>query len=111
MKVDLRDKIRQISNVLFIITQILGAYITNIFGIGLSMAQSSERFPFPLLPDGFVFIIWSVLFPAISAYGVFQLLSSNTSNNLLRAIGNKTAVAFFLITVWVVITQLFDIRQ
>lgn len=99
------------ANLLFIISQIFASYIADLTGYGISMSQSARLFPFALLPASYAFIIWFPLFLGLIAYGLYQFFSHNSSNVLLDIVGEKTAKAFFIVTLWLLLTQLFDIRE
>lgn len=89
---------------------IFGSYITNILDSGVSIADTSRIFPFPLLPASYAFAIWGVLFPALIAYGIFQILPFNNTP-LLEKIGFKTTLGFCITTIWIILTQLYDIHE
>jgi hypothetical protein len=94
---------------IFVLAQIAASYITKIVGDGVSMAELSEIYPFPLLPAKYVFAIWGLLFPLLIAYAIYQILPANSRDALLEKIGFKTAGAFFITTVWLLVTQLGNV--
>jgi hypothetical protein len=107
----LKSKVRRISNLIFIFGMIFASYVTNIFNVGISLSDSAKYFPTLLLPEPYAFSIWGIIFPALIAYGMFQNSSLNYDNVLLKKIGVHTAIAFFLTTVWVANTQLYDLQD
>ena len=110
MNKDFKNNFRQISNLLFVFSMIFGSYITKILDTGVSIAEASRLFPFPLLPANYAFAIWGLLFPALIGYAIFQILPFS-NNQLLEKIGFKTATGFCTITIWIILTQLYDIHE
>lgn len=102
-----RDWLRQALNLLLSITQFAAAVLifSSQFGDDLFRNPSSQE-P-PIVPAEYTFGIWSVIFLSSIAYGVYQALPRQRSNDLLRRIGFQTAFAFGCITLWSVAT-LFD---
>jgi hypothetical protein len=105
------DFLRKVSNLVFIFGQIFASYITDIFGFGVSIRSASQDFPIILVPVGYTFSIWLLIFALLIAYGIFQILPSQSNNILLRKIGFHTASAFGLTTIWVTLTQLYDLQH
>jgi hypothetical protein len=105
------DRIRQFCNLVFIVGLIISSYITKILDIGISLQDSVKYFPIALLTAAYTFSIWLPIFIGLLAYGIFQALPKQTDNLLLRSIGVDTAIAFFLITTWMLVTQLYDIEN
>lgn len=102
-----RDYLRQVLNLLLSITQFAAAALifSSQFGNDLFYNPVSRE---PLiLPADYTFGIWAFIFPASIAYGVYQALPRQRTNDLLRRIGFQTAFTFGCITLWSVAT-LFD---
>ena len=54
----------------------------------------------PIVPAGYAFIIWSVIYAGCLAYGVYQFVGSRSDDPLLRRIGFLTASGFLGCCVW-----------
>jgi translocator protein len=105
-----RDLIRQGLNLVFSVGQFAAAILifSGEFGERLFYDPNSRE---PLiLPADYVFSIWGFIYPASIAYGIYQALPRNRENALLRRIGFPTAVAFFCIMMWSIVTLVDPIR-
>lgn len=61
--------------------------LANILPInGLNTGQISDRFPVFFVPAGYVFSIWGLIYLALTAYSIYQLLPAQWGNPRLRAI-------------------------
>jgi hypothetical protein len=105
-----RDGLRQLLNLVLSIAQFGAATLifSSSFGDELFYNQAARN-P-PIVPADYTFAIWAVIFPASIAYGSYQALPAQRSNDLLRRIGFRTAFAFGCITLWSVATLLDPIR-
>lgn len=105
-----RDRLRQGLNLLLSIAQWAAAALI------FSTALGDELFSNPasqdplIVPAGYTFAIWAFIFPASVAYGVYQSLPQQRTNDLLRRIGWHTAFAFGCITLWSIATVFDPLR-
>ena len=94
-----RDLLRQGLNLLLSITQFAAAILTFSGQFGDQFFYSDRRDPL-IVPADYAFSVWSLIFPASIAYGIYQALPGQRDNPLLRRIGWWTAFAFACITLW-----------
>lgn len=87
------DRPRQISNLVFAVGQAAASAITPALGLP-PVGSVSDRYPTWVVPAGYAFSIWGLIFVLCIAYAVWQLLPSQRSNPLLRRVGWLTAAAF-----------------
>jgi len=83
-----KDTLRQI----LVIFAVIAVITVNILAVilplnGLDTGEISDRFVVYLVPAGYVFSIWSLIYLGLIAYGIFQALPSQKENSRLRAIG------------------------
>src|ERR1035437_9347747 len=94
------NSIRIWGNVTFAITQILAGFVPQIFGWGMGVGQQSASSQTPVIPAGYAFSIWGLIFALFVAYAIYQALPKNRENELLRQVGFYTLGAFLFCTVW-----------
>lgn len=87
------DRLRQVSNLVFAIGQAAAPSITPALGLP-PVGQISDRYPTWVVPAGYAFSIWGLIFGLSIAYAVWQLLPAQRENPLLRSVGWLTAIAF-----------------
>jgi hypothetical protein len=107
-----RDKVRQTTNVAGALFQILaGPLGTLLFGV--SVGEVSDRNGTSVVPAGYAFSIWGVIFALCLAYAVYQALPRERENPLLRRVGWFSAGAFLLNGLWTFVfpAQLFIASQ
>jgi benzodiazapine receptor len=83
-----KDTLRQI----LVIFAVIAVITVNILAVilplnGLDTGEISDRFVVYLVPAGYVFSIWSLIYLGLIAYGIFQALPPQKENSRLRAIG------------------------
>lgn len=105
MKDKTEDIFRQVANIMFAITQILAGYFFQLSEVGASVAEQSRRTETPVIPAGYAFSIWGLIFFFSLSYAIYQALPSKRNNELLRSIGFWTAGAFLFNTIWEVVAQ------
>lgn len=100
------DRLRQAANVVLAITQVTMAALssTGVFG-GASVGAISDRFDSSVVPAGYTFAIWSVIYPLSLAYAVYQARPAVRTDPRLRRTGWWTAAAFAASSVWIVAFQ------
>lgn len=93
------DRPRQILNLVFAVGQAAAPAITPALGLP-PVGQISDRYPTYVVPAGYAFSIWSLIFALSLAYAVWQMMPAQRENPLLRRIGWLTAAAFAGSTAW-----------
>lgn len=101
----LNDKFRQLLNICFAIAQPVVAVLVNLEITGPSIGAISDRYPTYVVPAGYAFSIWSLIFAISLAYGVWQALPGQRQNPLLRRVGWLTAVSLASTSVWMLVFQ------
>lgn len=93
------DRLRQASNLVFAVGQAAASAITPLLGLPF-VGEVSDRYPTYVVPAGYAFSIWSLIFALSLAYAVWQALPAQRENPLLRHVGWLTAGAFAGSTLW-----------
>lgn len=93
------DRLRQSLNLLFAVGQAAAPALTPLLGLPF-VGQVSDRYPTYVVPAGYAFAIWSLIFALSLAYAVWQALQAQRENPLLRRVGWLTAAAFAGSTAW-----------
>jgi hypothetical protein len=93
------DRPRQVLTLLFAVGQVVVPALTPLLGLPF-VGSVSDRYPTYVVPAGYAFSIWSVIFALSIAYGIWQALPAQRANPLLRRVGWLTAVAFAGSTFW-----------
>ncbi len=101
----LKDKIRQLLNLVFAIVQPIVGYIGSQELTGPSIGTISNRYPTYVVPAGYAFTIWSVIFALCLGYGIWQALPAQRENPMLRRVGWYTTSALACTSVWTFIFQ------
>src|SRR5262245_40539074 len=100
-----KDKFRQLLNLCFAVAQPVVAVLVNLEITGPSIGAISNRYPTYVVPAGYAFSIWSLIFALSLGYGVWQALTAQRENLLLRRIGWLTASAMAATSVWMLVFQ------
>lgn len=93
------DRPRQICNVVFAVGQAAASAITPMLALP-QVGSVSDRYPTYVVPAGYAFSIWGLIFALSIAYAVWQMLPGQRENPLLRRVGWLTAAAFAGSTAW-----------
>ncbi|HEX6910171.1 MAG TPA: hypothetical protein VF142_07245 [Longimicrobium sp.] len=93
------DRLRQASNLVFAVAQTGASAITPRLGLP-PVGSVSDRFPTYVVPAGYAFSIWGLIFALCIAYAVWQALPARRESPLLRRVGWLTAAAFAGSTLW-----------
>lgn len=99
------DLIRQVLNIAFAVAQVLTTYLAFYTGTSFDEATRTDRGEHLIVPAGYTFIIWSLIYAGSIAYAVYQALPSRRENILLRSVGYFTAGAFLSTTLWLVMAR------
>lgn len=95
----LADWLRVVLNIVLAAFQPFAPLIVQTAGVN-DIATRSAQSPSLFTPPDFTFAIWGIIFLAMLAYGIYQALPSNITNNRLRRIGWWTAIAMALNISW-----------
>jgi translocator protein len=99
---DGRDLARQVVTIIAFVATVAVNSLANILPInGNTTAQVSDRFPVLVVPAGYVFSIWSVIYLGLLAFTVYQALPSRRADPLLRRIGWLPALTGALNVAWI----------
>ena len=93
------DRPRQVLNLVFAVGQAAAPALIPLFGLPF-VGRVSDEYPTYVVPAGYAFSIWSVIFALSIAYAVWQALPAQAGNPLLRRVGWLTAAAFAGSTFW-----------
>ena len=100
------DRRRQIATVAtFALTIVINVAANAIPINGQTTAQISDQFHVYVIPAGYVFSIWSVIYLLLAAFTIDQARSSRSDDPTLRRLGWLPAIAGVLNTSWVLSFQ------
>lgn len=94
------DDLRRWLNLLLSIAQIAVTVSCFAFGTSFNDAGGPPSADPPIVPAGYAFIIWSVIYAGCVAYGIYQFAGSRAHDPSLRRIGFATASGFLGCCVW-----------
>jgi hypothetical protein len=100
-----QDQLRRLLCLILPWVQIATAFLPAL-GIGTSMSAVSAASRTPVVPAGYAFSIWSLIFVLAAAYGIWQFLPANRESALARRTGWPLAGAFAANTIWQVTSQI-----
>ena len=100
------DYVRQGLNLALAIAQPVTTFLCFALGTSFNDATRGGGGEPAIVPAGYAFIIWSLIYGGAIAYGVFQALPANRDNPLLRSVGFYTAAAFLGTCAWLVMARL-----
>ncbi|MFC3124304.1 hypothetical protein ACFOD4_04455 [Pseudoroseomonas globiformis] len=104
-----RDDARTLLNLLLPMAQPLVAMMAPVFGIGHTQAEMSARSQTAVVPAGYAFSIWGLLFALSIAWGIWQVLPDGGKNSIVaRRLGWPLALAFAGSILWMVLSQLTE---
>jgi len=67
---------------------------------GLSTGEISDRFPVYFVPAGYVFSIWGVIYLALTAFSIYQVLPKQADNPWLQRIRPIYIIASLVNIIW-----------
>lgn len=100
-----RDHLRQALNVVLSVSQVVAI----VWAFAIKPSFSFDVLPQdnpPVIPAGYAFTIWFVIYAGCVAYAVYQALPAQREKTLLRRIGWWSTAAFLSSTLWAVTTGL-----
>ena len=100
------DSVRQLVTVLsFLLTIIVNAAANALPINGQLTYQISDRYAVHVVPAGYVFAIWGVIYVLLAAFTVWQALPRNREDPTLRALGWLPALSGVFNSAWIVLFQ------
>jgi hypothetical protein len=100
----MNDRLRQVLVILATVGQAVLGWWSNT-AIQPSNGEVSDSFMTYFIPDGLTFAVWGYLYLIVIAYGVYQLLPSQTTRPLHRSIGPWVALGCGASAIWPLIFQ------
>ena len=96
------DILRQIANLVALLVTITVNALANALPInGLTTGEISDRFQDYFAPAGYVFSIWGLIYLALFAFAIYQLLPSQRENKRLRKIGYLFVLGSLANSAWI----------
>jgi hypothetical protein len=96
-----KDRVRQIINVIALLATIVANGLANALPLnGLTTGEISDRFEVYFVPAGYVFSIWGLIYLALTAFIIYQVLPSQRDNPRLRRIGYLFALSCVANVAW-----------
>jgi len=100
------DSSRQLVTVLaFLLTMVVNTAANALPINGQLTAEISDRFAVHVIPAGYVFAIWGVIYVLLGAFTTWQALPRNADDPTLRSLGWLPAVSGVLNSAWVLLFQ------
>ena len=100
------DSTRQVVTVLaYIVTLALNAAATTIPLGGQATNVISDSFHVYVIPAGYVFAIWGLIYTLLGVFTVWQALPRNRDDKVARSLGWLPALSGVLNSVWIVLFQ------
>jgi hypothetical protein len=100
-----RDALRQSINVAGAVGQVLATFYVVRAGTVDYFNEPTAGGEVPIIPAGYAFSVWGLIYAGSLAYAVYQALPVNRERPLLRRIGFATAIAFAATTGWLIVAQ------
>jgi hypothetical protein len=94
------DIARQVVNVLCAIGQVAATALTAINGTSGNFSDNTNAATTPIVPAGYVFAVWGLIYAGGLVYAVYQALPAQRSDPLLRQIGWYTALGYLGTSLW-----------
>jgi len=103
---DRGDLIRQVVTVAAYAVTLTANSLANIIPIGgHTTAEISDRFAVLVIPAGYVFSIWGLIYLLLGAFTVYQALPGRRADPLLRRLGWLPALTGVFNTAWILLWQ------
>ena len=97
-----KDIVRQAVNLLATVATITINGLANALPInGQTTGEISDRFDVYFVPAGYVFSIWGLIYLALSAFAVYQVLPAQREDRNLRRIGYLFALSCVANSAWI----------
>jgi len=103
-RVDGRDLARQAATVVAFVATVTVNGLANALPInGQTTGEISDRFPVLVVPAGYVFGIWGLIYLGLAAFTVYQALPGRRADPLLRRLGWLPALTGALNVAWILL--------
>lgn len=100
------DILRQVATVLSFLAVMVSNVAANALPInGQLTAEISDRFSVYVIPAGYVFAIWGLIYVLLGTFTVWQALPRNREDETLRSLGYLPALSGVFNTAWIVLFQ------
>ena len=100
------DTLRQVATVLsFLLTMAINVAANALPINGQRTGEISDRFQVFVIPAGYVFSIWGLIYLLLAAFTVWQALPRNREDETLRSLGWLPALTGVLNATWVLLFQ------
>ncbi len=97
---------RQAATVLAFLAVMVSNVAANALPInGLTTREISDQFAVYVIPAGYVFSIWGVIYVLLGAFTTWQALPRNRENSVLRSLGYLPALSGVFNTAWILLWQ------
>ncbi|HWX48564.1 MAG TPA: hypothetical protein VNZ61_10950 [Roseomonas sp.] len=104
-----RNDLRTLLNLLLPLAQPLVGAMAPVFGIGHTQGEMSARSETAVVPQGYAFSIWGLLFALSIAWGIWQVLPDGGKDSVpARRLGWPLAAAFAASILWMLLAQLTE---
>ncbi len=103
-----RDRLRSGANLVFASAQVLAPALPTA-GVGTDIGTQSDLSPALFTPPTYTFAVWTVIYPAMICYAVYQALPGNIASPRLRRVGWWTALAMAANALWAAATVLYGV--
>jgi translocator protein len=97
------DSLRRVLNVVLALAQPASAVLASLRIGGPDVGEVAGRYPTFVVPAGYAFSIWGLIYALSLGYAVLQALPARRADPLFRQIGWWTAAAFLSSTLWTVV--------
>jgi hypothetical protein len=100
------DRTRQLVTVVaFLVTVVVNGAANALPINGQLTAEISDRFNVYVIPAGYVFAIWGLIYVLLGAFTVWQALPRNREDETLRSLGYLPALSGVFNTAWILLFQ------
>ena len=100
------DTRRQVATILSFLAVLVSNTAANALPInGITTAEISDRFHVYVIPAGYVFAIWGLIYVLLGAFTIWQALPRNREDGTLRSLGYLPALSGVLNTAWILLWQ------
>jgi hypothetical protein len=103
------DLLRTLTVFLFAVLQIVGAMLPRLLGWPETVVSRTMPLEHPLVPIGYAFTIWALIFAGNLAFAAWQITPRGMANPLARRVGWLAAGMYAVNTVWQIWVPLFDV--
>lgn len=100
-----RDSLRQWTLLLLALGQVVVAVMSNTGRFGPTIGDLSRQNPTAIVPAGYAFSIWSLIYAACLVFAIDQAFTRHRRDPLLRRLGWPIASTFAATLLWVLVFQ------